>query len=638
MSRQDRRVTDQQPMAENPEQPLTILAHRAWADALDQRFRMFEAAMTGGVSPISGRLALMDWAMNLAGAPGTAAALAHDGVQRWLAWAQASAMSPWTLGLKLAGAHGTSASVESARVESSPAAGISEGSRDGAPQQAHVSPRAGDRRFAAEGWGESPFREVVHATLLIEAWADACITETPSLQPRSRAMMRFLTGQLLDLLSPTNVFWLNPEVLFRTRQTLGMNLIEGQSRFVQDMLHAVRRQAGGAPSAHAETGFVVGRDVAATPGEVVFRNDLFELIHYAPTTTQVRAEPVLIVPAWIMKYYVLDLSPHNSLVRWLVGQGFGVFCISWRNPGQAMSDVGLDDYRTQGVLPALDAVLAITGAKRAHACGYCLGGTLLAITAAAMAREGDNRLASLTLLAAQTDFSEAGGLSLFIDESQLAFTEATMRRQGFLDGTQMADAFVALNTRDLLWSRLVRSYWLVEDEPVSDLMAWNADVTRMPARMHGEYLRWLFLENRLATGGYVCDGQPISLRDLACPLFVVGTETDHVAPWRSVFKLHQLTDAAITFLLTAGGHNAGVVSEPGRKRRHYRIGARGQDGPTMSPDQWLRQAALHEGSWWPAWADWLRARSSQNAPARAPGAEPCFPALAPAPGTYVHER
>ena len=354
---------------------------------------------------------------------------------------------------------------------------------------------------------------------------------------------------------------------------------------------------------------MVGRDVAATPGKVVLRNQLMELIQYAPSTETVHPEPVLVIPAWIMKYYILDLSPHNSLVKYLVGQGYTVFCISWKNPGQAERDLGMDEYLEQGFHAALQAVNAIVPKRKVHATGYCLGGTLLTIAAAAMARDGDERLASLSLFTAQTDFSEPGELGLFIDESQVSMLEAQMAEAGYLRGDQMAGAFQMLRSYDLLWSKMVQEYLLGDRRPMNDLMAWNADLTRMPAKMHSQYLRRLFLDDDLSEGRYPVGGRPVSLGDIGLPTFAVGTLTDHVAPWRSVYKLHYLTPTEITFALTSGGHNAGIVSEPGRPRRSYRIGTRAAGASYVPPDRWLEQTPVQDGSWWPAWIAWLQERS-----------------------------
>ena len=358
---------------------------------------------------------------------------------------------------------------------------------------------------------------------------------------------------------------------------------------------------------------------------------------YTPTTETVHPEPILIVPAWIMKYYILDLSPHNSLIRYLVDQGHTVFCISWKNPGYEDRDMGMDDYLDLGFHAALDAVNAIVPKQKVHATGYCLGGTMLAIAAAAMARDGDERLASMSLFAAQTDFSEPGELALFIDESQLNLLEAQMAETGYLKASQMAGAFQMLRSYDLLWSRMVNEYLLGDRAPMNDLMAWNADATRMPAKMHSQYLRRLFLNDDLSEGHYPVRGKPVSLGGITLPTFMVGTVTDHVAPWRSVFKLHLMSPAEITFALTSGGHNAGIVNPPGNPRRHYQLLTRAAGGSYVAPDEWLQKAPEAQGSWWPAWLAWLQARS--GAPVKPPrtGASAYKP-VCDAPGRYVLEK
>jgi polyhydroxyalkanoate synthase len=376
--------------------------------------------------------------------------------------------------------------------------------------------------------------------------------------------------------------------------------------------------------------------VACTPGKVVYRNRLIELIQYAPTGTQVFAEPLLIVPAWIMKYYVLDLSPHNSLVRSLVERGHTVFVISWKNPGAEDRDLGLDDYRRLGVMAALDAVGAIVPQRRVHAAGYCLGGTLLAIACAAMARDGDDRLASATLLAAQTDFTEAGEIMLFLNEAEIAFLEDMMWERGYLDSAQMAGAFQLLRSSDLIWSRMVHDYLLGRRRQMNDLMAWNADGTRLPYRMHSEYLRQLFLGNDLAQGRYLVDGRPLTISDIRVPLFAVGTSRDHVAPWTSVYKLHLLSDTEVTFVLTSGGHNAGIVSEPGHPGRSYQVATKREGDLHLDPATWQAATPAREGSWWPEWSDWLQRHSGGKVPPPALGeSEAGFPVLADAPGVYV---
>jgi polyhydroxyalkanoate synthase len=338
-----------------------------------------------------------------------------------------------------------------------------------------------------------------------------------------------------------------------------------------------------------------------------------------------------------MKYYILDLSPQNSLVRFLTEQGFTVFMVSWKNPVAEDRDLGMEDYRELGVMEALDAVSAIVPDQQVHAVGYCLGGTLLAIAAAAMARDGDERLKSITLLAAQTDFSEAGELMLFINESQLAFLEDMMWEQGFLDTRQMAGAFQLLRSNDLVWSYMVRNYLMGERQPMSDLMAWNADATRMPYRMHSEYLRRLFLNNELAMGRYVVDGRPVALSDIRAPVFAVGTQRDHVAPWRSTHKIELLTDTEVTYLLTTGGHNAGIVSEPGHDGRRFQVKTKKAADLYVDADTWVAQAPRKEGSWWPEWVAWLNARSGTPIDPPATGAAGYAP-LRDAPGDYVRQQ
>ena len=383
--------------------------------------------------------------------------------------------------------------------------------------------------------------------------------------------------------------------------------------------------------------FKIGESVATAKGHVVYRNRLIELIQYAPTTDKVRAEPILIVPAWIMKYYILDLSPQNSLVRWLTAQGFTVFMISWKNPDSRDRDMGMEEYRQLGVMEALDAVQAITGSDRIHATGYCLGGTLLQIAAAAMSRDGDDRLASITLLAAQADFTEAGELLLFINESEIAFLENMMWAKGYIDSAQMAGAFRILRSNDLIWSKILRDYLMGDRAPMIDLMAWNADATRLPYAMHSDYLRKLFLENQLATGKFQAGGRPVALTDIDAPIFAVGTETDHVAPWRSAYKVHLLTGSDVTFALTSGGHNAGIVSEPGHPDRHYRVRETRHGETYADPDTWFERAALKDGSWWPEWVAWLDKRTGGRvAPPSMGNAN--YPTLCPAPGVYVLQK
>jgi polyhydroxyalkanoate synthase len=447
-------------------------------------------------------------------------------------------------------------------------------------------------------------------------------------------VVSFAARQWLDMMAPSNLPLTNPVVAQKIKESGGANLVAGLRNLIEDLVHLETGQ----PPVGAEA-FAVGRDIAATPGQVVYRNHLIELIQYAPQTATVLAEPVLIVPAWIMKYYILDLSPQNSLIRYLVAQGHTVFCISWRNVTAEDRELSLEDYRRQGVVAALDAIEAIVPNRKVHATGYCLGGTLLALAAAAMAEIGDDRLKSMTLLAAQVDFSEPGELQLFIDHSQVNTLEAMMWQRGTLDASQMAGAFQILNSNDLIWSHMIHDYLIGERTPLNDLMAWNADATRMPYRMHSEYLRKFFLGNDLASGRYLVDGHPVALQNIRAPIFAVGTERDHVAPWRSVYKIHFLADTAVSFVLTSGGHNAGIVSEPGHPHRHFRIATKTADGPCLGPEEWTVAAPQQQGSWWPKWVAWLAMHSSpEQVPPPPLGNEATgYPAIADAPGSYVFQ-
>lgn len=569
----------------------------AFAEVIDRSLHAAMSRFTAGLAPMTLIGAYADWAAHLGAAPGKQMLLAEKAARKWLRLANYAARRTLEKG-------------------------------DCEPC---IAPLAQDKRFAAEEWQRPPYDVIYQSFLLGQQWWHNAMTDVRGVLPQHEQMVAFGTRQLLDVFSPSNYLLTNPEVLARTRAEAGMNLLRGARYFAEDLecAWAGRKRVG-------TEAFRVGNEVAVTPGKVVYRNRLIELIQYAPATDKVRPEPVLIIPAWIMKYYILDLSPHNSLVRYLTEQGYTVFMISWKNPGPEDRDLAMEDYRQLGVMAALDAVGAIVPGRKVHAVGYCIGGTLLAIAAAAMARDGDTRLATMTSFAAQTDFTEAGELKLFVNESQLAFLEDVMWSQGFLDSRQMAGTFQLLRSNDLIWSRMVRTYLMGEREPMTDLNAWNDDATRMAYRQHSEYLRRLFLDNDLAEGRYPAGGRPVALSDIRTPLFSVATETDHVAPWRSVYSVHLLTDTEVTFLLTSGGHNAGIVSEPGHARRRYRVTTKRHDDRYVDPDHWLAAAEAKEGSWWPEWVAWLDVRS--GAPVSPPtlGA-PGYAALGDAPGIYVLE-
>lgn len=581
-------------------QPPEDRASRYSFETVDRLGRATIAHFTQGISPYPQASAWYDWATHLAYSPGRQTEL-------WLE-AVGSLAKLGHFGLEM----------------------VADKEAD-----APFKPERQDPRFADPAWQKPPHVLWQQLFFAQEAWWRSATRELRGMSRNNAARVAFMARQTLDIFSPANVPWLSPTILERTLEEGGANLIRGGLNFAEDASYAMAME----PKPLSD-GFTVGKDVAITPGEVVYRNDLMELIQYSPATESVSAEPILFVPAWIMKYYILDLRPENSMVRHLVASGFTVFMISWRNPTAADREITFDDYRNLGVMAALDTINAILPKRRVHTCGYCIGGTLLAITAATMARDDDHRLSSITLLAAQTDFSEAGDLMLFVDKSQVAFLEDIMWHQGVLDTKQMANAFKALRPNELVWSRMTHEYWLGDRERANDLARWSADQTRLPYRMHSQYLRALFLENRLTAGRYAVEGRVVVLKDIHVPIFAVGTETDHIAPWRSVYKIHLFTNTEITFVLTNGGHNAGIVSEPGHRRRHYHMAVRNPGDPYVDADTWLSMASPKDGSWWPIWADWLKEHGSgeQVVPPEMGAPGKGLPPLWPAPGIYLCQR
>ena len=549
--------------------------------------------VSGALAPATTTGAFMDWAVHLLASPAKQWEIAHYGFEQ--------ASRAWRT--------------------------LASGARS-------VDPMPQDKRFVDPAWHQPPFGAIAELFLLQEQWWQRATTGVPGTTVHHEQMVSFAARQWLDMMAPTNFIATNPVVQRRTLEEGGANLMRGWAHALEDAC----RDAADLPPVGAEA-FEVGRDIAVTPGRVVMRNRLVELIQYTPTTGTVHAEPVLIVPAWIMKYYILDLSPANSLIKHLVDHGHTVFAISWKNPDGADRDLGMDDYADLGVRASLQAITRIVPGAKVHATGYCLGGTLLSAVAAALGRNGDSPLATLTLLAAQTDFTEPGELALFIDEGQVAFLENLMAQRGYLDKRQMASTFQILRSNDLIWSYRLHSRLLGERRPMTDLMAWNADGTRLPARMHAEYLRGMFLRNALARGEWEVDGERVSLADIRVPIFNVGTVQDHVAPWRSVFKLQGLTDADQTFVLTAGGHNVGIVNPPGDVRSSYRLHERHVGDRLLSADEWLASTRPVAGSWWTAWLKWLDRHSTRRVappPMGATGAG--LPLLEAAPGIYVRRR
>jgi polyhydroxyalkanoate synthase subunit PhaC len=494
--------------------------------------------------------------------------------------------------------------------------------------------RPHDRRFEHPGWQLWPFNALYQGYLTQNQWWRAATTRIDGLSPRTESVVAFVARQILDAASPSNLPWTNPEVVQATFQQGGANLLHGANNAMHDWATYL---SGRSPAATKRG--ELGKTVAATPGSVVYQNRLIELIQYRPATDTVYAEPILIIPAWIMKYYILDLSPGRSLVEYLVGRGHTVFILSWKNPGVEDRDLGMSGYQRLGVMAALDAVSAIVPDRKVHTAGYCLGGTLLAIAAATMGRDGDDRLASLTLLAAQTDFADAGELGLFISESEVSYLEHMMSDQGYLGTRQMAAVFHMLRANELIWSRLVRDYFLGRRTPTDDLTAWSADLTRMPCRMHSQYLRHLFLGNDLAAGRYVVDGRPISLGDIRVTSFAVGTVQDHVSPWHSVHKIHLQACREVTFVLSRGGHNTGIVSPPGHPRAQFQVRTRKPLEPYVDPETWRAETPDTRGSWWPTWQEWLAQRSSARvAPPPTGLRNGPYRIRRPAPGRYIHQR
>ncbi len=492
-----------------------------------------------------------------------------------------------------------------------------------------VQPRNGkDVRFQTDNWSNYPWRLWAEQFLLLEEWF-LQTTKVPGLPIHVKRTVAFGIKQMLDALSPSNFVLTNPDLFQETIRSHGENLIHGTELAIQDFVEKIT----GSPPAGVEN-FIPGKQVAITKGKVVYSNHLIELIQYEAQTKTVYKEPILMLPAWIMKYYILDLLPENSLVNWLIKQGHTVFIVSWRNPNSEDRDLGLDDYYRLGAMAAIDAVSKIIPQTKIHLLGYCLGGTLAMLTAAAMANNNDQRLKSLTLLAAQGDFTEAGELLLFITKSEVSFLKNMMWEQGYLDTKQMAGSFQMLRSYDLIWSKMVQDYMHGKQRGMIALLAWNSDATRMPYKMHSEYLEKLFLNNDFAEGRFSLEGRHIVAKNIQLPTFVVSTEKDHVAPWKSVYKTHLLLNSDITFVLTSGGHNAGIVSEPGREGRSYRISERAKNDSYIDPKTWLEETPLHQGSWWVAWQKWLVNQSSPimvNPPQMALK-------LPPAPGKYVLQK
>lgn len=520
--------------------------------------------------------------------------------------------------------------VEKAARDAARLAIISRQQLQSGPADPRIWPLGHEARFDAPEWQHWPFNLFCQNFLLTQQWWSMATNDVDGLSHRDEQTVSFAARQILNMMSPSNVLWTNPEVIAQTTREGGANLIRGAQNLIQDWERAI----SGEPPVGAEN-YIPGRDVAITPGKVVFRSHLLELIQYSPQTDTVVPEPIMIVPAWIMKYYILDLSPHNSLVLYLVEQGFTVFMLSWRNPDAEDRDLGMNDY-LDAVGEVLNEIGEIVPDTPVHAVGYCLGGTLLSITAAQMARDQDDRLKTLTLFAAQTDFEDPGELQLFLGESDVSPLEHLMADHGYLDSKLIVDTVMLLRSEDLIWPRYVHGYLLGERQGMDDQIAWSVDSPRMPCRMYSEYLRRMFLNNELAQGHYEVDGKPVAISDISVPVFCVSTIDDYVAPWQSVYKLHRLVDTDLTFVLTTGDHIDGIVCGLSDAELSYQIATTPYTAHRAAPDEWRAQTPLQDGSWWFEWVTWLRGHSGEtkNLPRMGAAAKP----FVDAPGTYVCQR
>lgn len=487
-----------------------------------------------------------------------------------------------------------------------------------------------DRRFRDEAWQENVvFDFIKQSYLLTSRWTQDLVGHTEGLDRKTQQKVDFYTRQFVDAMAPTNFLMTNPEVLRTTMESNGDNLVHG----LQNLLEDLERGKGKLSIRMTDPdAFEVGKDIATTPGKVVYQNDLMQLIQYAPTTEKVQRRPLLIVPPWINKFYILDMREKNSFIRWAVSQGFTVFVVSWVNPDEKLGRKSFEDYMLEGPLAALDAIEQATGEKEANVIGYCIGGTLMAATLAYMTAKKDERVKSITFFTTMVDFEEAGELGVFIDEEQLAALEEKMNKRGYLDGSEMATTFNMLRANDLIWSFVVNNYLLGKDPFPFDLLYWNSDSTRMPAVMHSFYLRKMYQENKLIEpGALTLAGAPIDISTIKTPAFILSTKDDHIAPWKSTYRATQIYSGPIKFCLAGSGHIAGVVNPPSDKPKygHYTNSRR-----PKSPDKWLEGADYHEGSWWPEWAKWMSRHGGSQVEARIPG-DGALTVIEDAPGSYV---
>ncbi|MEL6178108.1 MAG: class I poly(R)-hydroxyalkanoic acid synthase [Myxococcota bacterium] len=499
-----------------------------------------------------------------------------------------------------------------------------------------IEPPSGDKRWRDPAWSKyALFDFMKQSYLLTSRWMMDAVHDTATLTDAERERLGFFTRQTLSALSPTNFIFTNPAVLKAIQDTRGANLLEGLHNLLRDL-----EEGDGELRTRMtdEDAFTVGQNVATAPGQVVFENDLMQLLQFNPTTDEVARRPLLIVPPWINKYYILDLQPKNSFIRWAVSQGHTVFVVSWINPDASLRHKGFADYMLDGPLAALDAIEQATGEREVNAIGYCIGGTLMAATLAYMKHKGmDDRIASITFFAAQTDFSEAGEIRAFINDRTLQYIDQQLAENGYLPARSMALSFNMLRENDLIWNYVVDQYLLGKQPTPFDLLYWNSDATRMPEAMHAFYLKRMYRDNALVEpGGVTLDGVSIDLREVTTPACFVATATDHIAPWKSSYKTTQLFQGPVTFILGGSGHIAGVINPPNRVKYQHWIQEGDQDNPA-DPEAWLTQATERPGSWWPSWQAWIEPFTQDKVPARTPGDGALKP-LEPAPGRYVAMR
>jgi polyhydroxyalkanoate synthase len=490
-----------------------------------------------------------------------------------------------------------------------------------------ITPEKGDKRFNAQDWQQNKVFDVLKQSYLLAATTLLkTASETKGFDEKQQRKLVFYLRQYLDAISPSNYTFTNPQVIHEAIQSGGQNLVTGMNNLMRDI------KSGQIKMTDTDA-FAPGRNLAITPGQVVFRNKLIELIQYAPSTDKVHSVPIVFIPPWINKYYILDMQAHNSLIKYMVDQGFTVFVVSWKNPDASLEETSFEDYMELGPLTALKVIKEITGSPTVNAIGYCIGGTLLSMTMPYLASKGDNTISSATLFVSLQDFSEVGDTGVFMDEPQVMYVEAQMMQRGYLDSRSMSSMFNMLRANDLIWSNVVNNYLLGKEPPAFDLLYWNADGTRMARTAHSFYLRNTYLENNLIKPGkIVLKDVPIDLGEIHQPIYAVGTEQDHIVPWKSAWQVNKLVSGPVRFILGGSGHIAGVISQPSKGRGYWT-----NDTPVETADQWFETAERHGGNWWGDWVNWLKPMSGEEVIPPALGSE-VYPPIIPAPGTYVLEK